>query len=136
MLRRTLSACSKEVTTRAYLSLVCRQLEYSGEAWNPYTQNGINRLEQVQRQVARFVHSDYRKTTHVTPLVQGLDWDTLHTRRLLNQAVMFYKKTVQPCHIQLPDFLLSTSSCRSQHSYKYQQPSSPIDAYGYTTLEQ
>ncbi|XP_072025130.1 uncharacterized protein [Amphiura filiformis] len=78
MLRRTLSACSKEVKAGAYLSLVRPQLEYSGEAWNPYTQCDINRVEQVQRQAARFVHADYRRTTPVTPLVQKLQWDTLH----------------------------------------------------------
>ena len=94
MLRRTLSACSKEVKSRAYLSLVRPQLEYSGEAWSPYTQNDINRLEQVQRQAARFVHSDYRKTTHVTPLLQDLDWDTLH-HRCLGSYVL--QNTVQTC---------------------------------------
>lgn len=114
MLRRTLSACSKEVKARAYLSLVRPQLEYSGEAWNPHTQTDINRLEQVQRQAARFVHSDYRRTTPVTPLVQGLEWDTLHNRRLLNQATMFYKIQFNLVNIQLPPyFLLSTSSCRT-----------------------
>ena len=109
MLRRTLSACS-EVKTRADLLLVRPQLECSGEAWNPYTQNDIKHLEQVQHQAAHFVHSDYSKTTHVTPLVQGLDWDTLHTRRQLNQAAMFYKIQFNFVYIQLPPyFLLSTS---------------------------
>ena len=133
MLRRTLSPCSKEVKSRAYLSLVRPQLEYSEEAWNPHTQKDIYRLEQVQRQAARFVHSDFRRTTEVTPLVQGLEWDTLHTRRLLNQATMFYKIQFQVVNIQLPSYLmLSTSTCRSQHSYKYQQLPSNVDAYGYS----
>ena len=131
MLRTTLSACSKEVETRAYLPLVCPQLEYSSLAWNLYTKNDINCLEYVQCQAAHFVHSDYCKTTHFMLLVQDLDWNTIHSRRRLNKATMFYKIQFNLVHIQLPPcFLLSTY--HSKHSYKYQHPSSNVDAYRYS----
>ncbi|XP_072043010.1 uncharacterized protein [Amphiura filiformis] len=133
MLRRTLSPCSKEVKTRAYLSLVRPQLEYGSEAWNPCTKTDINRIEQVQRQAARFVHCDYRRTTKVTPLVQALEWDTLHHKRMLNQATTFYKIQFNLVYIQLPSYLqISTTASRTQHGFNYQQPSSNVDVYGYS----
>jgi hypothetical protein len=135
MLRRTLSPCNSEVKARAYLSLVRPKLEYGSEAWNPHTQTDINRLEQVQRQAARFVHADYRRTTHVTPLLQSLKWDSLQTRRLQSQATMFYKIQYNFVNIQLPSYIQLASSShrtRSHHNLKYQQPSSTVDAYGYS----
>jgi hypothetical protein len=132
MLRRNLSACSKEVKTRAYLSLVRPQLEYGAEAWNPYTQKYIDKIEQVQRQAARFVHQDYRRATSVTPLIKDLSWDTLHSRRILSQSIMFFKIQLQLVNIQQPSYIqLATTSSR-KHNLRYQQPNSNVDAYGYS----
>ena len=91
MLRRQLSPCSRVVKTKAYEALVRPKLEYASQIWNPNTLKDIKRIEQVQRNAARFVFADYRKTTSVTPLINQLDWDTLHTRRLIHQATMFYR---------------------------------------------
>ena len=87
LLRRTLSYCTPKVKTRAYETLVRPQVEYASEVWSPYTQVEINRIEKIQRSSARFVFLDYRRTTHVTPLIDKLKWDSLHTRRLSNQAL-------------------------------------------------
>ena len=82
LLRRTLAPCTKEVKVRAFESLVRPRLEYAAEAWNPYTSTLVDRLEQVQRAAARFVHADYRRTTSVTPLLHNIGWDPLNIRRL------------------------------------------------------
>ena len=83
LLRRTLSPCKQEVKAKAYQTIIRPQLEYAAETWNPYTSDGVNRLEQVQRAAARFVCCDYRRTTSVTQLIATLGWDSLHVRRLL-----------------------------------------------------
>ena len=133
MLRRTLSACSADVKARSYLSLVRPQLEYGSEAWNPHANNDVKRLENIQRQAARFVFQDFRRTTSVTPLIQQLQWDSLQTRRLLNQSVMFYKIQHQLVNITFPPhFQHVSSSIRRNNSLCYQQPNSNVDVYAYS----
>ena len=133
MLRRTLSACSADVKARSYLSLVRPQLEYGSEAWNPHANNDVKRLENIQRQATRFVFQDFRRTTSVTPLIQQLQWDSLQTRRLLNQSVMFYKIQHQLINISFsPHFQHVSSSIRRNNSLCYQQPNSNVDVYAYS----
>ena len=97
LLRRTLPTCSKEVKARAYYTALVRpQLEYGSEAWNPHNITTVNGLEQIQKAAARFVCSDYRNSTSSSSLVSSLEWDCLHTRRLLAQCTLFYKIQNQP----------------------------------------
>ena len=121
VVRRTLASCPREVKAQAYQALVRPGLEYASAAWNPYTKCNVKTLEQVQRRAARVVCRDYSTYTSASGLVQSLGWDTLETRRLLNQAVMFYKihhalvmipfpPCVQPLH----------SQTRASHPYRYQ----------------
>ena len=87
LLRRTLALCSKDVKTKAYESLIRPGLEYASEAWCPHTSSLVDKIEQVQRAAARFMHSDYRWATRVTSLINNLGWDSLHVRHLLAQNV-------------------------------------------------
>ena len=63
IVRRVLKPCDAKVKSRAYETLVRPQLEYASAAWSPYYDNAINKLEQVQRNAARFVTGDYRRST-------------------------------------------------------------------------
>ena len=45
----------------------------------------------VQHRAARFVLHDYSRLSHVPPMINQLEWDTLEQRRLLSQLTMFYK---------------------------------------------
>ena len=64
------------------------QLEYASEIWNPNTQPlGYIVLNNFQRNSARFVFANYNKRDHVT-LIQKLNWDSLHTCRLIQQGTM------------------------------------------------
>ena len=133
LIRRTLSPCKLEVKAKAYQSLVKPQLEYACEAWNPYTQSGVDCLEQVQRAAARFVFGDYRSTTHVTPLISILGWDSLHVRRLLYQAVMLYKIHHGIVNIQFPPAVHPASYIgRHDHKLKYNIPEANIDPYKFS----
>ena len=50
------------------------------------------RLEQLQKNAARFVCNDYNIATSTSSLVKSLGWDTLEHRRLFNQSVLFFYK--------------------------------------------
>ena len=127
LLRRQLSPCSRDVKTKAYEALVRPKLEYASQIWNPNTLKDIKRIEQVQRNAARFVFADYRKTTSVTPLINQLDWDTLHTRRLIHQATMFYRIHYGLVNISPPAcFQRATHIFRFDHPLKYVSTFRPV----------
>lgn len=133
LLRRTLSPCRQDVKARAYQALVRPQLEYASQVWNPYTLDGVKRIEQVQRSAARFVFSDYRRTTSVTPLIVNLGWDSLHNRRLLSQATMFYKIHHGLVDIQLPQVIKPALFIgRHDHQLKFNIPVASIDPYKFS----
>ena len=89
LIRRLLKPCRPDVKERAYMSLVRPTLEYASSSWNPHTDSDVNRLEQVQKNAARFVCNNYKTSTSTSKLVKSLGWDTLEQRRLLNQSVLF-----------------------------------------------
>jgi hypothetical protein len=133
LLRRTLSPCKKEVKAKAFRSLVKPQLDYAGEAWNPSTLSNINKIEQVQRQGARFVHADYRRTTSVSPMLVSLNWIPLHSNRLIQQSCMFYKIHYALVNIQFPSSIqLASFHGRHDHNLKYAIPNNSVNSYKYS----
>ena len=133
LLRRTLSPCSKEVKSKAYMSLVRPQLEYGAEAWNPYTSGAAEGVERVQKTAARFVNRDYRKSTSASGLVSQLGWDQLHTRRLLAQSTMLYRIHHHLGNIYLPHFITQGSYIsRRDHNLKLSVPEATIDSYKFS----
>ena len=55
IVRRMLKPCDIAVKTKAYLTLIRPQLEYASAVWNPHDNKSVNKLEQVQKNAARFV---------------------------------------------------------------------------------
>ncbi len=54
--------------------LIEAQLKYGAVALNPHTQSNIQKLENVQHSVARFVCGDHRYLISVTDLLNQLSW--------------------------------------------------------------
>ena len=63
--------------------MVRPSLENRGTVWDPYKQNHIKAIEQVQRRAARFVLDDYSTKTpgYVTNMLSYLNWESLKQRR-------------------------------------------------------
>ena len=99
--RRTLHPCAPTVKEIAYKALVRPKLEYSSPAWNPYTKRDVSRIEQVQRNAARFVTGDYT-TQSVSSLISSLGWKSLEQRRRLASIVFFHKVLHSHLKINLP----------------------------------
>ena len=58
-LKRTLSDCSPNVKASAYLTMVQPQMEYASVIWDPNYNSDRDKLESIQRRVARWVLSDH-----------------------------------------------------------------------------
>ena len=102
LLQRTMHSCPPSVKTIAYKTIVRPKLEYASSAWNPYYRKDIQKLENIQRRAARFVHNDYHQTSSPSDMISALNWDSLQHRRLINQTVMFYKILTGQVLISLP----------------------------------
>ena len=92
-LRRNLSECTTHVKSAVYTSLVRLTFEYSSAVWDPSSTEDINKLEKVQRQAARFVHSNYfdRTPECVSKMVSDLGWEPLQKRRQFDRLATLYK---------------------------------------------
>ena len=71
--------------------LVCPQLEYASEVWNLYAMKCIKKIEEIQINSCRFNFQENRADTDTSLLISRLNLDSLHTRRLIQQATMFHK---------------------------------------------
>ena len=71
-LKRNLKIKSPALKAIAYKSLVRPTLEYSSTAWDPYTQQNIDKIEMVQRRAVRYTLNRYGKTESVTNMLAGL----------------------------------------------------------------
>ena len=74
---------SQNVKSIAYKLLVCPQLEYSSEVWNPYTMKCIQKIEQIPRNSCRFIFHEYSRDTDTSLLINRLNLDSLYARRLI-----------------------------------------------------
>jgi hypothetical protein len=73
------------------VSLVRSTLEYANSVWDPYQQNGIHRLEMVQRRAARYVTNRYHNTSSVSSMIEQIEWTTLEERRKDSRLLMMHK---------------------------------------------
>ena len=88
-LRRNPKNCPQKLKEMAYIFLVRSVLEYSSSIWDPYHGKDSSSIELIQRCAVRFVKSDYRTTSSVTGVLNGLGWkDLTHCRRDLSLALL------------------------------------------------
>ena len=81
MLERNIKLAPQKIKDKAYKSLLRPQLEFASSVWAPWQQSLINKIEQTQRQAARYVTSDYNPFNSVSLHISNLKWDTLEDRR-------------------------------------------------------
>jgi len=69
-----LNAQNLSLTTKrtAYLTLVRPILEYAAPVWDPFYNVDTYMLEKVQRRAARWILSEYSRTSSVTTLLSTL----------------------------------------------------------------
>ncbi len=80
-LSRNLRKCSRKIKAASYTTYVRPTVKYASAAWDAHTQWNIKKLEQTQRNAARYVNGDYELTSSVTTMLHELKWPTLKERR-------------------------------------------------------
>ena len=62
-------------------------------SWDPYLKYDINKIERMQRKVARFITGDHkmREEGFVTRMLEILELSSLEQRRSINRLVFMYK---------------------------------------------
>ena len=90
-IRRNLKHCNRKFKETAYISLVRSLFDYSSTVWDLHLQKDIDRIENVQRRQARFIYSDYKRTSSVTAIINELGWKPLNERRKEQRLVLLFK---------------------------------------------
>ena len=121
LLRRTLKPCDKSVKEQAYLSMVRPLVKYATSAWSPYTNRVVSKLEQVQKNAARFVANNYDPYSNSSSIVSSLNWTSLENRRLLAQAHMFFKIRHNLVNISFPADVKENPRPTRSNPHKYKQ---------------
>ena len=132
-LRRNPYNCTKEVREATYCSIVRPTLDYASSVWDPYRTTDINRVEQVQRRAARFVHCNYWDRTPgcVSRMVRELGWPPLVDRRREHRLTMLYK--IQRGLVDInPGPILRTNDRRTRGGNRIYQPAAPQPVYKYS----
>jgi hypothetical protein len=87
--------------------------------WDPHLQKDIDRIENVQRRAARFIYSDYKRTSSVTAMMNELGWKPLNERGKEQRLVLLFKIVNDPLII-----ILNITKVHQEHPTvnKYFQP--------------
>ena len=125
--------------------------EYASTVRDPSTEKNIKSVENMQRQAARFVKSDYRRRSSVTTMLERLNWVSLASRRPEAKLILLFRitnnlvdvttsaltaisYTHQRQHTPLPTTIHLHRSLQTLHvsrgnTHRYPQPSTCIEAY-------
>ena len=114
-LGHNLHSYPQNVRAQAYTTLVRPVLKYASKVWDPHQIQQIQRLEQVQRQTARFATGNYysREPGCVTNILKDLQWEPLRHRRVKGKIVMLYK--IIHYEVEIPIHGLMVTNTRVTH---------------------
>ena len=119
---------NKKIKETAYNTYVIPQLEYCSSIWHPWQKTQTYKIERVQRAAARYVLNNYDFTSSVTEMIQSLNWQTLHQRRINTSLILFYKisnNLVAVDHHYLIPIKKKNCLCLFLKPYIIKTPSSP-----------
>ena len=90
-LRRNLQIPQAHIKANAYKRLVTPQRRVCFCCVGPFTQANIDKIEMVQRRVARYVQNNYSRDANVNDMTSKPGWCSLLQRRVDNRLFMLYK---------------------------------------------
>lgn len=90
-IRRNFNFSSLPVKLLLYKSLVRSKMEYAASVWDPSQETLIHQLESIQSRAARFILSNYHRTSSVTSMKTTLSLPLLSQRREISRLCLFHK---------------------------------------------
>ena len=100
-LKRNLEISSQETNTAAYITLVRPKLEYCASVCDPHHSQLVQKLEMVQRRAGRYTTRSYRNTSSVTNMLEGLNWESLQSRRTKIHLTVLLKIINNLVHVDI-----------------------------------
>ena len=129
-IKRNLSDCSREVKAQAYLTMVRPQMEFASVVWDPCYNVDVDKLEKIQCRAARWVISDYNRTSSVTQILNQLSWPTLRTRRKISRLQLLHKILHQDISLSIPPYYQSVErQTRHYHPLHFILPTPSTTSY-------
>ena len=96
------------------------QVEYAAAVWDPHTDREIKAIQAVQRRAARFCLGRYRRTSHVSDMLEELQWPTLKSRRKASRLTMLFKIVNGLVKISAQSLKAPLRRSRHHHSKTFQ----------------
>ena len=112
--------------------MVRPQLEYAASVWDPHTVIHINQIERVQRRAARWVMSDFQRTSSVTTMLNTLGWRNLAQRRADSRLVLMFKIVHGLVAIPQTQLVRPHRISRNSHSFAFRQIQTTKNVYKYS----
>ena len=128
VLQRNINRCPEAIKTLCYQKFVRPIVVYASTVWDPSTEKNITSVENVLRQAARFVKSDYRRRSSVTTMLESLNWMSLASRRAEAKLVMLYRITNNLVDVTTSALTAAPTRTRG-NTHRYLQPFTRIEAY-------
>lgn len=114
LLHRHFHNASPPCKERLYKSLVLTTLDYCSSLWDPNYATHVNKLESVQKFVARFVTS--RWSDNYDSLLSHLNWPKLCTRR---NKLLLCNRILNNCSILQPSLFTPHPSSHLRHNHHH-----------------
>ena len=124
-LRRNLAFAPKDIKAAAYKAVVRPQLEYAAPVWTPHHQTEIGRIEKVQRTAARWACRRWRNQSHVSDMLEELEWPDLQERRQQASLSLFYKIHNNQAIVNKDKYLSESGRGKMRtrsHPFQYHRP--------------
>ena len=110
--------------------MVRPQMEFSSVVWDPCYNVDVDKLEKIQRRAARWVISDYNRTSSVTQILNQLSWPTLRTRRKISRLQLLHKILHQDISLSISPYCQSVErQTRHYHPLHFILPKPSTTSY-------
>ena len=109
--------------------MVRPQMEFASVVWDPCYNVDVDKLEKIQHRAARWVISDYNRTSSMTEMLNQLSWPTLWTRRKISRLQLLHKILRQDIVSILPYYQSVERQTRHYHHLHFILPTPSTTSY-------
>ena len=130
---RNLGRCPRTVQVKCYKSLVRPILEYAAVVWHPHQKFLTDKIEMVQRRVARRILRDFSRDTSVSSLVESLGLSPLCVRRVAARVTLLFKLLKGIVDVTPKEgIIVPAKRVGRGHGMKFEVPLSRVDVHMYS----